>query len=122
VAGLVTVEDVVEQIVGEITDEFDVPEDSPRAPAGDIVELDLEGATSIRDLSSIYGIELPANAGFETLAGYLLFRLGHIPAAGESVEFQNRRFEVLQLDRNRISQVRITQIPQPELATEPSPS
>jgi CBS domain containing-hemolysin-like protein len=122
VTGLITVEDVVEQIVGEITDEFDVPEDSPRAPVGDIAELDLEGATTIRDLSSIYGIELPANAGFETLAGYLLFRLGHIPAAGESVEFENRRFEVLQLDRNRISQVRITQIAQPEPAAEPSPA
>jgi CBS domain containing-hemolysin-like protein len=122
VAGLITVEDVVEQIVGEITDEFDVPEDSPRAPAGDIAELDLEGGTTIRDLSSIYGIELPANAGFETVAGYLLFRLGHIPAPGESVEFENRRYEVLQLDRNRISQVRITQLPQPELAEEPSPT
>ncbi len=120
VAGLITVEDVVEQIVGEITDEFDTHEDTPRAPAGDIAELDLEGATSIRDLSSIYGIELPANAGFETLAGYLLFRLGHIPVPGESVEFENRRFEVLHLDRNRISQVRITQIPKP--AEAPSPA
>jgi CBS domain containing-hemolysin-like protein len=110
VAGLVTVEDVVEQIVGEITDEFDVPEDTPRAPDSDTAELDLEGATTIRDLSSIYGIELPPNAGFETLAGYLLFRFGHIPIPGESVEFENRRFEVLQLDRNRISQVKITQI------------
>src|SRR6202012_2753152 len=79
VAGLVTVEDVVEQIVGEISDEFDGPEDSPRAPADDAAELELEGATTIRDLSSIYGIDLPANAGFETPAGYLLFKLGHIP-------------------------------------------
>jgi CBS domain containing-hemolysin-like protein len=120
VTGLVTVEDVVEQIVGEITDEFDVPEDSPRAPAGDIAELDLEGATTIRDLSSIYGIELPVNAGFETLAGYLLFRFGHIPVTGESIIFENRRFEVIQLDRNRISQVRITHLEQPQATEEPS--
>jgi putative hemolysin len=107
VAGLVTVEDVIEQIVGEITDEFDVPGDTPRAPANTSDEVELEGATTIRDLASIYGIELPVNAGFETLAGYLLFRLGHIPAVGETIEFENRQFTVTQMERNRIAQVRI---------------
>lgn len=114
VAGLVTVEDVIEQIVGEITDEFDVAEDTPRAPANTSDEVELEGATTIRDLASIYGIELPVNAGFETLAGYLLFRLGHIPAVGETIEFENREFTVTQMERNRIAQVRIrTLAPQP---------
>jgi putative hemolysin len=114
VAGLVTVEDVIEQIVGEITDEFDVAEDTPRAPANTSDEEELEGATTIRDLASIYGIELPVNAGFETLAGYLLFRLGHIPAVGETIEFENREFTVTQMERNRIAQVRIrTLAPQP---------
>jgi putative hemolysin len=107
VAGLVTVEDVVEQVVGEITDEFDLPGDTPRAPAETADYVDLEGATTIRDLASIYGIELPVNAGFETLAGYLLFRLAHIPAVGETIEFENRRFTVTQMERNRIAQVRI---------------
>lgn len=107
VAGLVTVEDVVEQVVGEITDEFDVPGDTPRAPAVESDEVELEGATTIRDLASIYGIELPVNAGFETLAGYLLFRLGHIPTVGETIEFDNRQFTVTQMERNRIAQVRI---------------
>lgn len=114
VAGLVTVEDVIEQIVGEITDEFDVAEDTPRAPANTSDEVELEGATTIRDLASIYGIELPVNAGFETLAGYLLFRLGHIPAVGETIEFESREFTVTQMERNRIAQVRIrTLAPQP---------
>ncbi len=107
VAGLVTVEDVIEQVVGEISDEFDVHEDTPRAPLTETDNVELEGATTIRDLTSIYGIELPVNAGFETLAGYLLFRLGHIPAVGEAVEFEGRRFEVTQMERNRIAQVRI---------------
>ncbi len=107
VAGLVTVEDVIEQIVGEITDEFDVPGDTPRAPANTSDDAELEGATTIRDLASIYGIELPVNAGFETLAGYLLSRLGHIPAVGETIEFENREFTVTQMDRNRIAQVQI---------------
>jgi len=111
VAGLVTVEDVIEQIVGEITDEFDVPGDTPRAPANTSDEVELEGATTIRDLASIYGIELPVNAGFETLAGYLLFRLGHIPKVGETIEFENRQFTVTQMERNRIAQVLIRLAP-----------
>lgn len=102
VAGLVTVEDVIEQIVGEITDEFD---EKPLAPMVEADRLELEGATTIRDLASLYGIDLPVNAGFETLAGYLLFRLGHIPTAGESVVFEDRRFTVAQLERNRIALV-----------------
>jgi CBS domain containing-hemolysin-like protein len=108
VAGLVTVEDVIEQIVGEITDEFDVHEDTPRAPANKWEDVELEGTTTIRDLSSIYEIQLPVNGGFETLAGYLLSRLGHIPAVGETVDFEGRRFEIAQMERNRIAQVRIT--------------
>jgi putative hemolysin len=102
VAGLVTVEDVIEQIVGEIADEFD---EKPVAHAAGADHVDLEGATTIRDLASLYGIELPVNAGFETLAGYLLFRLGHIPTVGETVGFDNRQFTVTQMERNRIAHV-----------------
>ena len=112
VTGMLTVEDVLEQIVGEIEDEFDERLPKPRAEAD---RVDLDGATSILDLASIYGIELPANAGFETIAGYMLFKLGHIPQTGESVEFDSRRFIVAAMDRNRIATVRIERITsQPE--------
>jgi putative hemolysin len=106
VTGLLTVEDVLEQIVGEIEDEFDekLPAPRPEAEADTTV---LDGATSILDLASNYGIELPANGGFETIAGYMLFKLGHIPKPGESVEFEGRRFTVTAMDRNRIATVRI---------------
>jgi CBS domain containing-hemolysin-like protein len=67
----------------------------------------LDGITNIRDLETRYKIELPYDAGFETLAGFLLSRLGHIPTAGESVEFEGRKFTVLQMERNRIFRVRI---------------
>ena len=115
VAGLVTVEDVIEQIVGEITDEFD---EKPVSFTPEAEQIELEGATTLRDLDSLHGIELPVNAGFETLAGYLLYRFGHIPTVGETVEFENRRFTVLQMDRNRIAQVRIKRLPVPT----PTPS
>ncbi len=107
VAGLVTVEDVIEQIVGEITDEFD---DKPLEPAAESDQVELEGATTLRDLASIYDIELPVNSGFETLAGYLLFRLGHIPAVTEHVEVGDRCFTVTQMERNRIARVRISKM------------
>lgn len=104
IAGLVTVEDVLEQVVGAIADEYDVKSEQP-ALDGD--ELELEGATKIRDVETQYGIALPGNGGFETLAGFLLMRFGKIPAAGESLEFESRRFTVLEMDRNRIAKVRV---------------
>lgn len=107
VTGLLTVEDVLEQIVGEIEDEFDEKLPQPQAEAD---RADFEGATSILDLATIYGIELPANAGFETVAGYMLFKLGHIPKTGEAVEFEGRRFTVAAMDRNRIATVRIEKL------------
>ena len=109
IAGLVTVEDVLEQVVGPISDEHDEKIGRP-APEADEVELD--GATRIRDLENEFGIEIP-EGGFETLAGFLLFRLGEIPHVGETVEFDSRRYTVMQMDRNRIARVRIEKLPGP---------
>ncbi len=115
ISGLLTVEDVLEQIVGEIHDEFD--DTVLRAPSrAETVEID--GATSVRDLETQYDIELPANSGFETVAGFILWRLGHIPAPGEKVELNGRRFTVLATDRNRIATVRIEKIDPPPLAAQ----
>jgi putative hemolysin len=110
IVGLVTVEDVLEQIVGEIEDEYDVKESRPPLEAPQ--ELELDGVTKIRDLELLYGIEIPSNAGFETLAGFLLMRLGYIPKPGESVEEGGRKYTVLEMDRNRIAKVRIERQPQ----------
>ncbi len=107
IVGLVTIEDVFEQIFGEIEDEHDVRR--PR-PALRSAVLELEGTVTIRDLDTQYGIELPTNAGFETLAGYLLFRIGRIPKAGESIEDEGHRFTILDMDRNRIARVRIERL------------
>jgi putative hemolysin len=109
IAGLVTVEDVLEQIVGPIQDEYDEKAQAP-ASSSEARELELDGATRIRDLETEHGIEIPAEAGFETLAGFLLYRLGYIPHSGEQVEFGGRRYTVLEMDRNRIARVRIERI------------
>ncbi len=113
VTGLLTVEDVLERIVGEIEDEFDETLPKPQSEAD---RVDLDGTTGILDLASIHGIELPANAGFETIAGYMLFKLGHIPQPGESVEFEGRRFTVSSMERNRIAAVHVEKTGVPQLA------
>ena len=104
ITGLVTLEDVLEQIFGEIGDEHDVRRPMPVAGAP-VIEVD--GSTNIRDLAAQYAIELPGDAGFETLAGFLLFRLGYIPGPGESVTYGTRTFIVEEMDRNRIARVKI---------------
>jgi CBS domain containing-hemolysin-like protein len=108
VTGLVTLEDVLEQVFGEIADEHDVRE--PAQPEEwDVLEL--EGTTRVRDLETQFNLELPVEGDYETLAGFLLFRLGHIPVAGETVEFQDLHFTIVEMDRNRIDKVRITRRP-----------
>jgi CBS domain containing-hemolysin-like protein len=108
IVGMLTVKDVLEQVVGRIEGEHKLrPEPLPQ----EADEVDLDGATRIRDLESEFGLAIPAEAGFETLAGFLLFRLGEIPHEGESVEYQGRRFTVLAMDRNRIARVRIEKLP-----------
>jgi len=112
ISGLVTLEDVLEQVFGDIGDEHDVkrPEVSDEA-----TPLELEGSTTIRDLETRYNIFLPTDAGFETLAGFLLFQFGYIPNTGEFVDDGGRRFTITEMDRNRIAKVRIEKIdPKPD--------
>jgi CBS domain containing-hemolysin-like protein len=107
IVGLLTVEDVLEQIVGEIADEYDVKSERP-APQSD--ELEIEGTTKILDLETQHGIDLPGNGGFETVAGFLLMKFGKIPSAGETLDYGGRRYTVLEMDRNRIAKVRVEKI------------
>jgi CBS domain containing-hemolysin-like protein len=103
VSGLVTMEDLLEQIVGEIREEHEKV--SALEPPSGPIELD--GITNVRDLEVRHQIELPYDAGFETLAGFLLSRFGHIPETGESIEHEGRTYTVVQMERNRIARVRI---------------
>src|SRR5579864_4488737 len=104
-AGVITVEDILEQLVGNIEDEFDV---SPSEPAlEDESVMVLEGAVNIRDLEAEYGLILPRDAGFETLAGFILARLQRIPNIRDTFEFEGRRYTVEELEGHRISRVRI---------------
>ncbi len=107
VSGVLTLEDVFEQVFGEIEDEHDlvVVEQAKNAD-----ELELEGSVPTRDLETKFGIDLPGDAGFETLAGFILFRLGYIPAVGEAIEEGDRRYTVIEMERNRIGRVKIERL------------
>ena len=106
--GLVTAEDVLEQVVGEVEDEFDTRQNLPLAAAGGGLLLD--GSASLRDLVTQLRWKLPRESGVETLAGFLLAKLGHIPEVGERVEFGARRFEIVEMDGKRIARVRVDPI------------
>lgn len=108
IVGLVTLEDVLEQIVGEIEDEYDVRTFEPVLEEAPVLELD--GTTNIRDLEMRYGIEIPVDAGFETLAGFLLQQMGEIPEPGDTIVYDNHRYTVLERNRNRIARVRIEKL------------
>jgi CBS domain containing-hemolysin-like protein len=118
VAGLVTLEDVLEQIFGDIGDEHDAVRPTPSYQ--DKV-LQLEGTTTIRELENHYNIVLPNEAGFETLAGFLLFQFGHIPKLKESIDYGGRRFTITHMERNRIATVLVEKMDpneQPDPANE----
>jgi putative hemolysin len=107
--GLVTVEDAIEQLIGELEDEFDL------APGGVITNaaggMVLDGSVSLRDLETQMRWTLPREGGVETLAGFILARLGRIPKGGESIEYDGRRLTVLEMSGKRISKVRVEQEP-----------
>ncbi len=104
IAGLVTVEDVLEQIVGEIEDEFDVSVQPRLMETGALI---LDGGANIRDLESHLHIRLPRDEGFETLGGFVMWRLGRLPHAGDVVEFEGKRYTVLQMQDRRVLQVKV---------------
>jgi putative hemolysin len=104
-AGVISVEDVLEQLVGELQDEFDVATAHPAVDGN--VPLILDGTINIRDLESQYDLLLPQDEGFETLAGFVLSRLQRMPAGGESFDYQGSKFTVERMDGHRIALVRI---------------
>jgi len=114
--GLVTAEDAIEQLTGELEDEFDDPARPVLANAqGSLV---LEGSANLRDLETQMQWSLPRDGGVETLAGFMLTRLGHIPKGGESVDYEGRRLTVIEMEGRRIAKIRVDPIEE----SEPNPT
>jgi putative hemolysin len=109
--GLVTVEDAIEQLTGELDDEFDDPARPVLTTASGA--LLLEGSVNLRDLETQMQWRLPREGGVETLAGFLLMRLGKIPKGGESITFENRKMTVTEMEGRRIKQIRVEPADEP---------
>jgi magnesium and cobalt exporter, CNNM family len=106
--GLVTIEDVLEQIVGEIQDEYDREEAVIKKLGEDVLVVD--AALNLRELADDYEIVLPRGEGYETLAGFVLDCLGKIPKGGESFAYEGRVYTVVDMDGLRVSKVKIEKL------------
>ena len=106
-AGLATIEDLLEEIVGEIRDEYDV-ETEPviESPDGSFI---FSGKVNIAEVRERLGVEIEPE-GFETVGGYVLTRVGRVPAAGERFDLDGMTVEVLEAERRRIHRVRFMRL------------
>jgi putative hemolysin len=110
ISGLVSLEDLIEEIVGEIRDEYDV--ESPVIQLSDGTML-IDASISLRDLKEDYRIELPESPEYETLGGFLMTALQKIPQAGDMVEIEGKRIKIVEMVGQRISKVKLEKLPEP---------
>ena len=109
--GIATLEDLLEEIVGEIEDEFDVPEELVEQIGEDSYRVD--GKFSIDEFNERFGTDLP-DEDFHTVAGFVFGQLGRAPEPGDDVSFDGMRFDVLEVDGNRIEQIAVTFVERPQ--------
>jgi putative hemolysin len=107
--GLVTLEDLIEEIVGEIQDEYDW-EERPVEKLRD-GSLVVEGTVSAVELREAYAVPIPESENFQTVAGFMLEKLGSVPKGGEVVPLGDWRLTVVDVERNRISKVKVERAP-----------
>ena len=112
-AGIVTLEDIVEAIVGNIQDEYDDEEEE--ISKINETTFTIDGLTDIDELDEIIGKDLP-EGDYDTVAGYIISRLGYLPKEGEHSEvmFENIKFTVLEVENRRIEKVKVEILPLPE--------
>jgi putative hemolysin len=110
ISGLVSLEDLIEEIVGEIRDEYDV--ESPVIQLSDGTML-IDASISLRDLREDYHIALPESPEYETLGGFLMTALQKIPQTGDRVEIEGKRIKIVEMVGQRISKVKLEKLPEP---------
>ena len=111
VAGMVTIEDVIEQIVGEIEDEHDVEEEDIIRKHSE-VHYTIKALTPIEDFNEYFGAEL-SDEEFETIGGLVVHEIGHLPKRGERIAIGNLLFKVLRADSRRVHMLQLTVLPRP---------
>ncbi|GAA1348514.1 hemolysin family protein [Arthrobacter roseus] len=111
--GIVTLEDLVEELVGEIYDEYDTDQQLDEVKAAALVEgesREIDARLIIEDVPKLIGIELPDDGPYETVAGFIIDRLGRIPDYGDSVETQGHLFEVTRVSDHRVESITVTRL------------
>ena len=108
--GIVTMEDLMEEVIGEIHDEYDAADDQTRQLLDGDVEVD--GLLNLEDFADRTGVTLPEGP-YETVAGFLIAELGRLPQVGDALEWLGHRFVVTELDGRRVARIRLTAVPEP---------
>jgi len=103
--GIVTLEDLIEEVIGDIRDEYDEASTGPSRLVGGVVEVD--GRLNLDDFAEFTGLQLPEGP-YETAAGYVMSALGHLPSLGDSVEYEGYTIAVTAVDGRRAARVRVT--------------
>jgi putative hemolysin len=111
--GIVTLEDLIEEVIGDIRDEYDSEDSSARRLTGGIVEVD--GRCNLDEFAEYAGFGLPEGP-YETAGGFLMARLGKLPQVGDRVEINDHLVEVLEVEGRRASRLRVEPLPEPEAA------
>ncbi len=106
-SGMIAVEDIIEEVLGDLKDEIDNSDEET-----EIVELEhnvylIEAATHLDDVAEVLGIEFPEDRDYDSVGGLIYFSLGTIPEPGEVVEYENFKFEVISVEKNRIEKVKV---------------
>jgi CBS domain containing-hemolysin-like protein len=115
-AGLVTFEDLIEELIGEITDEYEEPEPEPIVRL-DTERVEVDAGVRINELNDELDIELPENDDYDTVGGFVFSTLGRIPRPGEQFEHANLHIEILDAEERRIKRLRLRVM---QRETEPS--
>jgi putative hemolysin len=112
--GIVTLEDLIEEVIGDIRDEYDAASTEPRQLVGGAIELD--GRLNLNEFAEATGLVLPEGP-YETAAGFVMSALGRLPAVGDAVDYDGYRLAVTAVDGRRAARVRVTPpVPQPQMA------
>ncbi len=108
-AGIVTLEDILEELVGEITDEY---EEEPEQFVNKIDEntLEVDARTYVEDLNDEYELNLPEDEDYDTVGGFVFSRLGYVPKAGENFDYENLKFTIASAEPRRVKRVRIEKV------------
>jgi len=110
-AGIVTIEDILEELVGEITDEYEVTPPEPVRRLDDKT-IDVDARTYIDDLNDEFELNLPEEQDYETVGGFVFSHLGYIPRTGESFEREGLKFTITSAEARRVKRVRIEKRPE----------